>query len=190
MAIDYADLGITKEELQDRIVQRIADNTLNSMFVDDEGNVHERADSKFKQKASDMIASAIDAGVRQMIDKYVASNLSGTLLNLSFQKTNNYGEKKGEPQTLMEFIADSINTYLKEQVDKDGKSKPHDSYGWKPEGTRAYWLVNKSIRDNMHEAINTTLKDSNTTIADAISEAVKMNVQAFTKQFKVSYPAS
>lgn len=145
--------GLSNGELEDSIARSAAYQIL----------------QEAKQDIRESVRATVNAEIAKQVEGLVAAALERTI-----QPTNAYGEIKGEPVTMQEFIIDTMVKYLKESVDKDGKDG-YSAYG--PKKTRADWLVERvgiePIRKGIEAEINAMAvkqkEDAKRVIADIIA---------------------
>ena len=172
------DLGITKAELAERVVDKIAED-----FLRDDGysDLIERSVSKRVQKAiDDAVAevgnAVVDPRVKEMVEAW------------TIQTTNAYGEKRGKPVSFTEYLVKQAETYMAEPVDFKGSTRAEcrDSYSWKASTTRVAYLVNKHLQYGIETAMKQALQSANGKIADGITEAVRMTLTEILTSVKAT----
>ena len=179
MNFDLASIGLTQEDLQARVVEAIADGLRLSQFADDEGNVCGRPREMLDAK----VKNAIDAAIAIYADKVLTPTITGNIAAMTITPTNGYGEKKGPPLTITEYVAKAASEYLHEQVNEKGQGRGQDSYNWTAKSSRAFWLINAAVQQNVHQQINDALAAVNTEVAAAVSEAVKAQIGKIQNAF-------
>jgi len=164
MNIDLKDLGIDAAKIQNAVVEEITDRILTGERGWDE--------SKFRREMDEQIKKHVQSGIEKVIAAVLQGEITAQIENLKFEKTNGYGEKKGEPQTLREWITDRITTYFNEDVNEKGESHTENSYSWKCAGKRAMVLFKVTMREEIQTSINAMWRDGNKPLLDAVQEAV------------------
>lgn len=177
-------LGFTQEELQTRVVDQLCDRLMHGPICDDDG----RASSGIEAKMNAKIREMVDEKLNTLMAATIGPSLAAHIEKIVITPTNAYGEKKGAPQTLVEYMTEQARLYLHETVNDKGEGKGRDTYGWSASTSRACWLANKELRQSIVDAMNATLAGTNATIASAIAEAVKMSVENIKTQFQVNLP--
>lgn len=177
-------LGFTQEELQTRVVDQLCERLMNGPICDDEGRASSGIEGKMQAKIREMVDEKLD----KMMDATIGPSLAAYIEKIVITPTNSYGEKKGAPQTLVEYMTEQARLYLHETVNDRGEGKGRDTYGWSASTSRACWLANKELRESIVAAMNATLSGTNATIASAIAEAVKLSVENIKQQFQVTLP--
>jgi hypothetical protein len=90
MNIDFAALGFTKEDLQNRVVDQICDRLLTS--GDEEGHswINE---SKLQKDLDELIRQRIDERVTALANEHVLPNVQAIIENWTLQETSQWGEE-------------------------------------------------------------------------------------------------
>lgn len=83
------------------------------------------------KRAVATIEERVDAAIRDVCDA-------------PFIPTNRWGERKGEPQTLREMVADTATKWFGEKVDANGSRSTYSRDTDKP---RAEWLARKAVEE-------------------------------------------
>lgn len=166
MNINLQDLGIDAAKIQDAVVEEITERILTGERGWDE--------SKFRREMDDQIKKAVQSGIEKVIAAVLQGEITAQIENLRFENTNGYGEKKGDPQTLREWIAGHINGYLNEDVNLELKSRNEiNSYdNFKSAGKRVMVMFKATMREEIQVSINAMWRDGNKPLLDAVQEAV------------------
>lgn len=188
-AIDL--LGITKEELTERVIARICSQVIHGEEVedfDDDGDPVTR--TRFHFKLNEVIKNRIDAAVEALGKEHIEPNVKGIIEDVVLQETTSWGEKKGEPKTFTQYLIERAEHYLTEEVDHRGSSlaerrKRGDTYGWKADSTRLTFIVHKYFHYEIEQAMKEAVKTANDAIAEGIQGAVKIKLEEITKALKV-----
>lgn len=187
--MDLSDLGFTKEELQQKVIDGIVDRFMEARTGDDEGRTWV-GDSEFKRKLDKEIQKQIDAAVTKLGESHVAPLLAGMVEGITLQRTTEWGEKKGEPVSFVEYLVQRADAYLREEVNYDGKSKEDaarrgDSYGWKASGTRVATMVHQYLHSAIETAMKQALANANHAIVGGLEQAVKVKLGEVASALKV-----
>jgi len=203
MALDVLrQLGMTDEQIQDRLIAKIASDFLrethSDVFCDDEdfdpGEDFEDLDeSEREAKLKEIEALRKDASMMKLLGthlrKHFVKEFSGAVEKMStevvepilrqmitekvFKKTNSWGERiSGETLTVMEFLEKQCKEYLLQDVNEKGKAK--DECG--DYDSRNWKNAGKRI-DVMVES----------EVSSRISEAVQLASQASLKAVGAAY---
>jgi hypothetical protein len=170
-------LGLSQEEVQERVIRNITEQIMTGSFWDEDGNV-EFCDSKFVKKLNSTIQTRIDRAIEAIAGKHILPNVSTYIENIALQATNRWGEKTGKKMTFLEYLTERSEKYLSEEVNNDGKGKYEgDDYferNWHGSGqTRVVALVHNHFRYTIQIALEKGLKSINDQIAGGISDTVK-----------------
>lgn len=177
-------LGLTREEIIDRVVERIADRLLREHAIDEDGDDDALPSPMAKlleRKVAQRVSDAIDA----IAGRHVLPNVAAYVETLILQETNKWGEKKGTPMTFVEYLVSRADAYLREEVNYDGKTRGADSYSWKASGTRIAWMVHKHLQHSIQIAMERALKDANSAIVGGLEQAVKIKLAEVLASLKV-----
>lgn len=180
-----AQIGLTQEELQERVVNRIVDAVMYSRSADDEGREHV-IESRFRQQIQDHAKSAIDKAVTAIGDKFIVPAMKEFVETFMIQETNKWGEKIGQKLTFTEYLVKRAEEYSQEMVDSDGKAKgdARDSY-WRGSTTRISYLINSFLRSHIENSMKTVVGDANKLIVGGLEKAVKASLAEIGARLKV-----
>jgi len=184
-SIDLEAIGISAEELQERVVDRIAERALNNLSFDEYGDPHARP-SALKRKIDEEIQKRIDEAVTEIADKHILPNVSEYVETLTLQTTNKWGEKKGEPITFIEYLVERAHAYMTEEVDWNGKTKGVEYGSFRKAGTRVAFMIDKHLQFNIEQAMTQALREVNGSIAKGLEETVKMKLAEILQGLKVT----
>lgn len=183
--IDLKDLGIGQEELQERVVKMLCDRVLKSKESDDEGEEFEVA-SEFSQKIEGAVREKINEAVSQIADKHLLPKIADQVETVTLQKTNEWGEEKGDPVTFVEYIIKLAGEYMVEKVDYDGKAKGRgDSYGWRGTQTRLAHMIDKHLHYSIHQAMKEMLTEANSQLSKGLAETCEVKLKEILTGLKV-----
>jgi hypothetical protein len=95
--------------------------------------------------------------IDSIIEERVGAVIDG-LLDKEFQPLDVFGDKAGEPTTIKEMLAKSLQTWWTAPVDAQGKAVPHrNSYGYKT--SRAEYLVNQIAKEVIDKDLSRELRE-------------------------------
>lgn len=154
-----AQIGITKEELIDRIVEKALGITADYRAVGPESwediPLSSVVDTKIEKAIGSLIetmSSKIESRINAIMSKKVEE-----VFTAPFQRVDKWGAKKGEPTTIRDMIFDEANEYWSKQVDRDGKQS---SGGYGSETTeRAIFYARKVMTDVYDRELVKTVKE-------------------------------
>ena len=170
--MDIKDLGLTKKEIQKRIVETICDRLLGSEVYDEDGE----STTDLLRMLNKKIHERIDAKVTELGEKHVFPKVNELIENYVVQETTSWGEKKGEPKSFRQHLIDRADAWMREPVDYDGKIKEKGSYNWSVAGTRVGMLVHKYLHYEIENAMKEAFKKANESIAIGLHEAMKIKL--------------
>src|SRR5271166_1889409 len=155
--ITLESLGMTQQELQERVVTKICDDLLaTECFDNSEGEAY-RDDSPLAQKLRVEIRKRIDRGIAAIAETQVLPNVEKYIENICLQETNRWGEATGRALTFREYLVQRAEAYLQETVNYEGKTKEEaGSYSWSGKQTRITNLVHK----HLHYTIESAMKEA------------------------------
>lgn len=178
--MNIEEFGFTKEELQNRIVDRICEHLLGG------GSDDAVSSNEFEVKMTKLIQERIGATVQALAEKYVLPNVQDYIEKLTLVETNKWGERTGKSLTFIEYLIQRAEAYMLEDVNYEGKPKGTDSYSWTKYQTRLTHLVHQHLHFHIERAMKEALTIANSTIAKGIEETVKIKLQEVTNGLKVS----
>ena len=183
-------LGISPEELGQRIVDQAVETLLRSTGFNPDTEEETRYESRFKREIQDRIQKAVDEKIGALAAAHLIPRVGELIESADMQKTNGYGEKKGDPMTFKEYIAHRADVYMTEDVDINGKARHEgDSYQWRSCGPRLTVLMRNYIRDTMETAAKAAVTDVNKVIAKNIEKAARDAIAAAAGAIKVNVSA-
>ena len=170
-------LGITSDELLNRVVDKIAEDILTDVSEDEDG-VSSRFASRVQQNLLRKVQAMIDAAVTKLGDELVKPRVEELIVGTILQRTTEWGEKKGEPIPFTTYLVQRADAYMREEVNFEGRSRDEsrDSYTFKKAGTRISYAIDKHLQFHMEAAMKQSLVQANSTIAEGITSAVKIKL--------------
>lgn len=184
MNIDLASIGLTKEELQDRVVSAIANSLLTTVRFNMDPDINPDEDSGYvensllKRKLDAEVMKKIDEAITELGNKHVLPLVTSVIEGHVLQQTNQWGEKKGEPMTFIEYLIDRAGQYIREPVNYNGKSRAEDNYNWSQKSTRVTWMIDKHLSLAIDKAMTSALKTANESIIGGLKEAVNVALRS------------
>lgn len=191
MSIDLAALGFTQEELQQRVVNQIVNQILDQQFYDEDGEeVTRKRSTKFYRKLLELIQERIDSAVQSIGDEHVKPHVEEYVKNFMIQKTNEYGEAKGEPVTFTEYLVHKAESYLTETVDYDGRSEQETrsrGNSWYGSGkhSRIVYMLEKHMHYHIETAMKDAMKNANNAVVKGIEDTVRIKLAEISSALKV-----
>ena len=177
--IKLEDLGLSTEEIAERVIDRTVDGILRSEgMTDEDGRSVRGEESAFAKKVKAAVVAKIDKAVEDIAAAHVLPNITTYVENLTMQATNSWGEKTGVPITFRDYLVQRAEKWITEPVNYEGKSKGKDSYNWSPSQTRIAHMIHAHLQYNIDTAIKGALKDLNSNIAKGLADAVKIKLES------------
>lgn len=179
------ELGMTKEEMIERIVAGAVDRVLLAYGVDEDGDETERQ-TQLAKRLEKRAKQAIDKAVEGIAQRHVFPGIAQMVENLSLQLTNQWGEKRGATVTFLEYLTSRADSYLREEVNCDGKTREEaQGYTWKSSGTRVAFLVHRHLQYSIQTAMQEALVNANSSIVGGIEAAVKIKLREVADSMSV-----
>lgn len=177
-------LGFTKEEILDRVVERIASKLMCEVSEEEDDSWPKSFETRVRATTKEMV----DEAVARMAEQHVLPNVSEYIEQITLQATNRWGEPKGEALTFVEYLVERAEAYMTEKVDHSGKTKDdqYSSSYWKGTQTRITYLIHEHLQYNIEQAMGEALKKVNDSIAEGLRKTVQMKVAEIAEKLKVS----
>ena len=180
-------LGITKEDLIERIVDKAVSELMESHGFDEDDN--ERTyESQFKREINKRIQQAVDAKITALANEHLVPRVGEMIEAADMRQTNRYGEPKSPPMTFKEYIASRAEVYMSEEVDINGLSKEEksDSYNWRSCGPRLTVLMRLYIKDTLEKNAKAAVNNVNEAIAKGLQKAAADAIASAAANLKVA----
>lgn len=183
--MNLQELGFTKEELQQRVVDQAVRELFDSSTYDEDGEVS-HVDSPLHRQLNEAIRKHIDAKINELAEQHVLPKVTEMVENLTLQETNKWGEKKGEKLSFVEYLAQRADYYLREEVNYSGKTRAEDSYSWSKYGTRCAHLIHEHLHYAIERAMKEAISNANQSIIGGLQEAVKIKLAEVANSLQVA----
>ncbi len=184
-AISLESLGISKEDLTEKLLDRLVEEFTTEPVWDEDGNTSSRR-STMSAKIVAQIKEHLDATVRRLGDEHVLPRVTEMVEGLVLQTTNQWGEKTGKPVTFIEYLTQRAEAYMREDVDYQGKPKGTDSYSWTKKSNRLSFMIDAHLQHSINTAIGNALSDLNSNVAKGLAEATKAAIGETLSKLKVT----
>lgn len=179
-----AQLGITPADLQERIIERAVEALLAENDLDEDGEVSQRPPD-LSDRVRKMVTARIDAKIQQLADQYLLPKIDAHIDSLILQQTTAWGEKRGQPMSVVEYLVACAEAYMIEPVDHNGKTKTEDSYNWRQHSTRITHAIHKHLQFEIDRAMQDALKTANSTMAKGLHEACRIAINEAAQKFAI-----
>ncbi len=176
MDISLESLGITKEELRDRVVEAMCDKLAQS-FETDDGSAESRIIGQLTQKVREQIDEAVD----KLATTHVLPLVAGMVEKVALTPTNKWGEKSGPTMTFSEYLVARFEAWMNEPVDYEGKKPSGFSEGRQ---TRIAWSIDKHLQYTLQTSIDRVLKEAGSTVVAGIVATAKVQLETAAKALK------
>lgn len=178
-------LGITADDLTNRIVDRCVEQLMTDVNFDEDGEEW-RSRSRLAAQLDDRIKRQIDDTVNALAEKHVLPNVSAYIENLTLQTTNQWGEKKGQKLTFIEYLTQRAEDYMQEKVNFEGKPKSDaNGFSWSGTQTRLTHMVHQHLHYSIETAMKQALQVATSGIATGLQETCKTKLSEIAQQLKV-----
>jgi hypothetical protein len=154
MEISFKSLDLSEDELQERVIEAIADKILGSAGIN---GALDFSDAVLRRELNKAVQERMDRGFAELAEKYILPNITTILEELTLQKTNQWGERKGPPCTFIEFFTQCAENYLTEKVDFEGKSAKEQYHGALNQ-TRAVYLIHQQLHHDIEKGMREALR--------------------------------
>ncbi|OZI56766.1 hypothetical protein [Bordetella genomosp. 4] len=184
-------LGVSVEDLADRIVDQAVSVLLSSTGFDPDSEEEFSYESRFKREIEKRVQESVDAKIAALAAEHLVPRVGEMIENADMRQTNRYGEPVTPKMTFKEYIAARAETYMTEDVDHNAKSKAEsgDSYNWRASGPRLTVLMRTYIRETLEQHAKAAVTDVNKVIAKNIENAAKDAITAAAQAIKVTATA-
>lgn len=179
------ELGFTKEELEQKVVRKIADDLLLEYGYESETGATVTDDSRLARKFHEIIKKHVDRQINKMAEEYVVPRVREIIESACLQQTNEWGEKRGESKTFTEYLVESANNYLTQPVDYKGEPQERNSYNRNTQ-TRLVHLVHEHLHYSIETAMKAAVEQVKKTIEPALQETCKLKLAEIASSLKVS----
>lgn len=179
-------LGISKEDLANRIIDQAVETLLSSTGFNPETEEEVCYESRFKREIEERMKKAVDEKIAALAETHLIPKVGELIEKTNMRKTNGFGEPKGEPMTFLEYLVSRAEVYMSEETDMFGKSKSEGDYNWRSAGPRLTVLMKMYIRDTLEKHAKAAVSDVNKVIAKNIEDAAKKAISSAASSLKVS----
>lgn len=176
-------LGVSREELANRVVDQITE-----MVMSGTRGGHETEDEGFASLIYEKAQGAIDRAVDKIAATTVIPKADEIINGFVLQRTTSWGETKGKPVSLTEYLVERAEAWIVEPVDLDGKSQKQGSrYGsWSAKTTRFEYLIENKIQYSIEIAMEKILKTSDRQLKQGLHSMIVERMNALASEITVT----
>lgn len=182
-------IGLTQDELKERVAERIARLLMTSSMTDSDEDGEEFTyvgETQFAKTMRALVKEKIQAKVAEIAERTVLPSVGELIENFTLQATNAWGEKTGERLTFIEYLTQRADAYLREEVDSDGHSKEETRGSWYGgKQKRIVYMIHKHLHYHISQAMTDALKNVTSSIAISLEETVKLKLAEAIKGLSV-----
>lgn len=190
MEFTLESIGLNKEVLQEKVIEAACKKLLVETEWDDEECGSYPIDSEFKKKIENKIAIQFDDTITAIAEKHVYPRINELIETTIIQRTNEYGEKKGQPVTLIEMLCSRAEGSMMELVDDYGRTQQEcrlQDRSWYPKDAkpRIIRMVDEYLKNAIRNAMEESFKGLGTTVAKALEETARAQLKDMGERFKL-----
>ena len=189
--LDLESIGFSRQELQDRVVTKMAANLLSGTPLDMGFDIDADEAAKCSSYTSSMrtdlqvfIHRVINDKVEEIAVREVVPKVGALVDGAVLQETNKYGEEKGQPKTFIEYIVDRADAYMMTLVDRDGNERDPKGYN-SVKQTRLTFLISKHLQEDIETAMKEAMKVGISSVVKAIHETVRIQLNTIAANMKI-----
>lgn len=162
-------LGVTKEQLLNLVVNNITNEVISESNI-----THE----KIIDQLQIMAIQRVDESLLKICEDYVFPFVEDMVKQITIERTNSFGELKGEPMTLTEYMVEITSNYIFESIDSAGRPKSHREYRHDVKNaTRLEYIIDKYQATMIENSIKDALKDMGPILSTRLSQSVKESLE-------------
>ncbi|MEL7111405.1 MAG: hypothetical protein AAGK93_00525 [Pseudomonadota bacterium] len=164
----------------------MVERLLYSEGFDEDGDIEIKS-TKFQKQMKERIVAQVDGAIENIAAKNVLPNVEQYLLGFAIERTNQWGERKGEPVSFVEYITGRADEYIREKVDSQGRSKAEaGGYSWSAKQERLAYLIDKHLQYAIENSLAKNLKTVQESIAESVAETVRLRLKEVTTKINVA----
>jgi hypothetical protein len=178
-------LGLSKDEIADRVVEKLAHDLLNMKIGEpDDGDY---SATPFAKEMKARVTAKIHESIEAIAAAHVLPNVQSYLEGFCLQETNAWGEKTAKPVTFTEYLVKRAEAYMQEKVDYNGKTKAEaGGYSWDGKQTRINYLINSHLHYRIEAAMKEVIGAGNKTLVEALAKTCEAQLQSIAANLKVA----
>lgn len=173
-------IGLSQEELQNRVVEQIVRSFTGDYIGPSFGDDDVWNETQIGQKIRKQFNEIVDAQVEAICSEHLEKKIEDLILATVFQKTNQWGERQGEPMTFKEYLADYAENWLTEKLDRNGKPTSYEGGE-----ARITQLIGQHIDYHLTRQLKIALKDWHKVFGEEVGKLVKAQVNKLADRVRV-----
>lgn len=130
--------------------------------------------NEFSQRLEAAVKSKVDERIDTAMNTHVLPKIAEMVDGICLTETNKWGEKRGENLTFIEYLTQRVDSYIREEVNHNGKTRSEDSYSWSKHSTRITYMISEHLQYSISMAMVAAMGDVNSSVRKSLEEAVKM----------------
>ena len=211
-------IGMTKEELQNRVVCVLVNQIMaqRGIFetkplatgklvdIQDEGGPEYDPETgpyaeeppvrpsvpaqKFSTELAAQCTAMLKAEVAKVADATLQPHAEEIIRTQVLQSTNNWGEKKAEPMTFIEYLVARADKYMQEEVNDKGEVDSDRiiyNRNRPPKQSRLSFMIDEVIKAEIKTAMTDAMKRASGLFAEGLAETLKRKAQIMTESLVV-----
>jgi len=183
-------LGIDVATLQERIVEQAVEALLFHKDTDEDGNEFVSS-TRLKEETRKRVETLIEGKLNLAFERHIVPKFDSIMENMVFTPTNRWGERQGEPKSLIEYLEHRCTRYMTEEVNLNGESKDETdrSYDWRAHGPRLTVMMRRYIGETLEKYAKAAVTDVNSKLADLMTNAARDAIAKVAAGAKVAITA-
>lgn len=167
-------IGLSEEEAREQVIERAASKLARRVHERDMGPLH------------DAVERIVSDAVNKVADETLRPWAEGEIEAVVMQRTNEWGEKIGDPLSFRQYLVQRAEAYMSEKVDRDGKGSAEQRYSdFRPVQARASYIVDKYLHGEIEKAMTEAIGLANGSLLKGLHETVRIKLNEIGAALKV-----
>lgn len=184
-------IEFTREEILGHVAKKMIES-MNFHGSDDDGepfNVEwaQNVQAQMRAMINSRVEKGIAAAVAKLAEEVVDPKLEEMIRGALIQRTNYYGEKRGEAMSFTEYLVTLAQESVDAEVDMNGKTKEQSDrpYDWRKSGTRLSHAIDRYMMSYLDAAMKTIVASANETFVDGMTKSIQHSLTDLASRVKV-----
>ncbi len=160
-------LGLTEDDVLNKLVDKLCERML-----DNKGDYK----SDFEKRIEGAMKKRVDEVMEKAMTKHILPNVTKMVDGIILEETNRWGERLGKKFTFIEYLVQRVDSYIREEVDYQGKPKDKDAYQWRANSTRIVHMINEHLSWHISQAMKQAMDSATGSIKKGLEEAAKIAI--------------